>query len=624
MKKSLYLFLSVFCLLIVNLVKAQDQLPTPRNIRTTYENGTRSLDGSPGKNYWQNSADYNLDIHFFPSTRLLSGTVAIHYVNNSPDTLRQVWFKLNPNYYKKGVARNRSIDEADAGDGLLIDQFFVNGKAMDMARLHINGTNMILSGIVLPKNGTINFTIQYHYTLNKGSHNRTGEVEPNAAFVAYFFPRIAVYDDIDGWNKFAYDGGVEFYNDFCHFDAKITVPADFVVWATGDLQNGSDVLAPAVFQKLQQAEKHDDIIYVIDSADLQSGHVTKQDAPTNTWHFQANHVTDFVFATSNHYVWQSSSLVVDPATQRRTRVDAAFNPKHKDYFLVAGDARKTVEAMSYTFPAWPFPYNHETVFDGLDQMEYPMMVNDNPIEDRAESIELTDHEIFHTMFPFYMGINETKYAWMDEGWATIGEWLISPMIDSSLVDLYGVFPTALNAGKETDLPIMTLSNEQRAAYFTNSYPKPAMGYLYIRDYLGDALFTKALHHYIRNWNGKHPMPNDFFYSMNEGAGQNLNWFWKKWFFEVGVPDLAIKNVRKKGKKMEVSIENKTGLPLPVDLQIYYTDGSKEKIHFSIGVWKSGKQYFKLRFTPKSALKKLVLYDAHTPDSYPKDNTYSWE
>jgi hypothetical protein len=220
-------------------------------------------------------------------------------------------------------------------------------------------------------------------------------------------------------------------------------------------------------------------------------------------------------------MWYASSLVVDPSTQRRARVDAIFNPAHHDYFRVIDFARRTVELMSYTFPAWPYPYPHETVFDGLDQMEYPMMVNDNPLEDRADEIELTDHEIFHTMFPFYMGINETKYGWMDEGWATIGEWLLSTIIDSTIEpDDYGMDAYDYSANYDFDLPITTLSSQQNSdSYFLNSYVKPAMGYLYVKDMLGDELFKKALHYYIQQWHGKHPMPLDFFNCMNAGSGR---------------------------------------------------------------------------------------------------------
>jgi hypothetical protein len=609
----------LFCLSINSI--AQNTLPTPRNIQACYDKGTRSIIGAPGKNYWQNTANYDINVNFDPSTRLISGTVDIVYSNNSPDTLKRIWFKLYPNLYKKGSPRQSKVSAADLSDGVIIDSLLINKQTTGVSWFVIDGTNASGRQTVLPGE-KVHFRISYHYTLNKGSHNRTGEIEAGAAFIAYFFPRIAVYDDIDGWNTIPYTGTQEFYNDFCHFSVAITIPTNYVVWATGDLKNGNEVLSPEYYQRLQKAENSNELMYVIDSTDLKKGNITSG-KPYNTWHFDADDVVDFAFATSDHYLWQSSSIEVDRSTKRRTRVDAVFNARHRDYFHVAADARKTVEVMSYIFPAWPFPYPHITVFDGLDQMEYPMMVNDNPVEDRTESITLTDHEVFHTMFPFYMGTNETKYAWMDEGWATIGEWLVSPYIDSTIVDRYGVAPTAASAGNENDLPIMTPSTEQNRSYFTNAYPKPAMGYLYIKDYLGDALFTKALHHYIRQWKGKHPMPNDFFYSMNEGAGKNLNWFWKKWFFDGGIPDLAITSVKKTGNKVNVVVTAKGTKPLPVDLTVEYKDGTTQSIHRSIAVWEKGASNTTITFTAAKSIKRMVLGDPHTPDSYPKDNVYEF-
>lgn len=606
---------------ISSVAISQYLLPTPRNIQAAYDNGTRSVTGKPGKKYWQNTANYDLKIYYHPDTRLLTGVADITYINNSPDILNEIWFKFYPNIYKKGAARQQSVAAEDLTDGMIIDSLWINNTIVPSSVIRVNGTNGTLRNQSVASGQTIRFRMVYHYTLNKTSHIRTGEIEPGAAFIAYFFPRVAVYDDIDGWNTIPYTGTQEFYNDFCHFSAAVTVPSNYIVWATGDLKNGNEVLSSLYYQRLQQAEQNDAISWIIDTTDLKKGNVTNTSGKYNTWHFDADDVVDFAFAVSDHYVWQSSSIIVDPKTKRRTRVDAAFHPKHHDYFNVTGDARKTVEAMSYTFPAWPFPYPHITVFDGLDQMEYPMMVNDNPVEDRAESISLTDHEVFHTMFPFYMGINETKYAWMDEGWATIGEWLISPMIDSTIVDEYGVAPTAASAGNETDLPIITPSTEWSKAYFTNAYPKPAMGYLYIKDYLGDALFTKALHHYIRQWKGKHPMPNDFFYSMNEGSGKNLNWFWKKWFFENGVPDLSITSVKKTGNKVNVLITSKGSKPVPVDLIIEYKDGRTQKIHRSIAVWEKGNKVTTVTFVASGAVSHLRLFHPHTPDSDPKDNVY---
>ena len=616
----------LFMLTALTTIQAQDfdnvRLPIAKNLQATYNKGTRSPSGQIGKNYWQNHAAYTIKAHFEPTTRLIQGSEDIVYTNESPDTLKEILFKLYPNLYKKGAARASNIDAEDANEGMTIQSLSINDEVQDVEKLKIAATNMSVDIKPLAPKQTLHFKITYHYVLNKGSHNRTGQVEDGAYFIAYFFPRIAVYDDIDGWNRNPYIGSQEFYNDFCDFKGQITVPKDYVVWATGDLQNCADVLTSKYCERLAFAEKNDALTNIIDTTDVKTGGITTQNA-NNTWQFEAKNVTDFVFATSNHYIWQSSSLVVDPTTGRRTRVDAAFNPKHKDYFHVVGDARKTVEIMSYQFPKWPFPYNHETVFDGLDQMEYPMMVNDNPLEDRAESIELTDHEIFHTMFPFYMGINETKYAWMDEGWATIGEWLVSPLIDSTIVDEYGMKRYETSAGTEADLPIMTLTTHITGiTAFTNNYPKPALGYLYIKDMLGDAVFFKALHHYIQTWQGKHPMPYDFFNCMNVGAGKNLNWFWQRWFFDSGLPDMAIAAFTSKGKRKRITIEAKGTKPVPIDLTIHYTDGSTEKIHRTIEVWKNAPKTVVIDYKTKQTVKKITLGSTYTADSNKGDNV--WE
>ncbi|MBI1225969.1 MAG: peptidase [Bacteroidetes bacterium] len=610
--------LILFFLLANFFLAAQNGLPIPRNVQPAFDKGTRSPSGQPGKNYWQNFAAYDLNINFTPATRLVSGTVDIVYTNNSPDTLRKIHFKLYPNIYQKGAPRMTPFHPKDIGEGMSIEKITVNGEVQDAGRARAQGTEMDLPIQPLAPKSQARFSIDFSYKLNEGSHQRTGEIEAGAYFIAYFFPRIAVYDDVDGWNTNPYLGTQEFYNDFCDFKADITVPKGYVVWATGDLKNGNEVLSPVIYQRLTRAANRDDFVNIIDSTDLQMGNVTAP-YPTNTFRFEAKDVTDFVFATSNHYLWQSTSLVVDKSTGRRTRVDAVFNPKHQDYFRVLGDARKTVEYMSFRFPKWPFPYPHETVFDGLDQMEYPMMVNDNPVEDVAESIELTDHEIFHTMFPFYMGINETKYGWMDEGWATIGEWLISTMIDSTIVDEYGVERYEKSAGSELDLPIVTLSTQQSGMpFFTNSYPKPAMGYLFIKDMLGDELFTKALHHYIETWHGKHPLPNDFFNCMNAGAGRDMNWFWKAWFFENGVPDLAIGKVSSK----QITIENKGGKPVPIDLSVQFSDGTTTAIHRSIAVWEKGDKSVNIPLPIKKEVVKITLGSTYTPDVDKLDNL--WE
>lgn len=619
-RTCVYLYIAVVGILWAIPTKAQLQVEPI--FQQAYQKGTRDVNGAPGAKYWQNTANYDLKVNFDPVTRLLKGTVEITYFNNSPDTLKEIWFKLYPNLYQKGNKNKARIKEADQGDGVQITNVWQDNLQLGLAHLQIDGTNMHIAITALNPGKSIKFKMDYHYVLNKGSHMRTGQVDEGAHFIAYFFPRIAVYDDVDGWNKIPYSGSEEFYNDFGNFKAAITVPKNYSVWATGDLLNGADVFTKDVYKKFQLANKSDNVIDVIDSVALAQNKVTV--AKTfNTFKFEAQNVVDFAFATSNHYLWKSTSLEVDPTNHSRTRVDAVFNQAHKDYYEVIDFAKKTVYYMSYVFPKWPFPYAHETIFDGLDQMEYPMMVNDNPVDKREDAITLTDHEIFHTMFPFYMGINETKYGWMDEGWATIGEWLISPMIDPTIIDEYGVGATGTSSGGKDDSPIVTLTTELKGSgSFTNSYPKPGMGYLFIKDYLGDELFTKALHHYITLWNGKHPMPYDFFYSMNAGAGKNMDWFWKRWFFEGGVTDMAIKSVAPAANgHYQIVIENKSNKPLPIDLTITFADGSTTKQHYTIAVWETENKTFTAVVPTKQKIAKVVMGSAHVPDKNKSDNTF---
>ena len=616
-----YIFITL-CTITVKAL-AQNTLPVPVNLQATYTKGSRTVNGAPGKNYWQNRADYLIKVNFDPKTRQLNGTVAIDYTNNSPDTLQEVVFKLYPNLYKKGAVRNMVIDDADVTDGVQVEQLSINGEARDSKERTIEGTNLRVKIPALLHGQHIHFDLGYKYTLNKGSHIRTGQVDTGAFFIAYFFPRVAVYDDIDGWNRHQYRGTEEFYNDFCHFKAEVTVPGNYQVWGTGNLTNVDEVYTPAYAKMINEVVLSDKITNIITESDLKQGNITHHN-PTNTWKLEADSVTDMALAISNHYLWKSTSLVVDGKTGRRSRVDVVFNPDHKSYYDVINYARKTVESMSYQFPKWPYPFPHETVFDGLDQMEYPMMVNDAPYEKPEDDIELTDHEIFHSMFPFYMGINETKYGWMDEGWATIGEWQISHTIDPKITDLFAIDTYENNAGKEDDVPITTLTTQLSSAssYQNNCYSKPALGYLYVKDLLGDDLFYKGLHYYITQWHGKHPMPYDFFNCMNTGSGVNLNWFWKSWFFERGYPDLAITRVNVIQKnQFTVQVTNMGTKPVPVDVIVHYRDGSTQLIHESIAAWKNGNKTYTVNFTAKKRVQKITLGTGYDPDVNKADNVW---
>lgn len=626
--KPFFYFLVLISFFSISSVQSQ-QLFTTTNIQTAYQNKTRTDSGKPGKNYWQNRANYQIQVNFDPATQLLQGSEIIHYENNSPDTLKQIIIRLYPDLYKKGVARLSDIAEKYLGNGVQIESLRIGNENItsfsDSEKAYRAGTLLYLTPAqeIIPHSET-KFEISWHYKVNTGSPVRTGMVDSTSYFIAYFFPRIAVYDDVDGWDTWSYNGVQEFYNDFGNFDVSVSVPKGFVVWATGDRQNAADNFDKNILDKINNASISTGIIHVIDSTDYLQKDIFKKDASA-TWEFSAKNVTDFAFALSDHYLWDASSVLVDSSTGRRTVAEAVYNKIHKDYFDVANQAHQTVYLTSHYYPKYPFPFNHITVFDGTDQMEYPMMANDNPTDTRKDAVQLTTHEIFHSYFPFFMGTNETQYAWMDEGWASIGESVISPKMGEPEDD--GIFSKTRYvqiSGTDRSVPLITNSKEYSGtAYLANSYGKGGLCYYVLQDLLGDSLYFKALHQYMSDWNGKHPTPYDFFYSINNGSGQNLDWFWKRWFFGWEYPDLSIKNVEKDGSKTKVIIENRGGLPLPIYLIVISKDGEKTIQKYTAKVWENGdKEKSVVVPTSYPDISEIKLGNEFISDKYMKNNT--WE
>ena len=592
------------------------------------KNETRSPTGKPGLSYWQNRGDYNIKVNFDPETNLFSGTETITYYNNSPDSLHEMIIRLYPDLYKKGVARLSEIEEKDLNEGVTIDSFRIGNEVIsdfsNPRKAHHKGTNLIVrpNADILPKSKT-ELHVSWHYTVNTGSPVRTGMVDKNSYFIAYFFPRISVFDDIDGWDTWSYNGTQEFYNDFGNFNVEINVPKNFVVWATGDRLNPSENFSAPILKKIKIASTSNAIIHVIDSSDYPNL-VLFSNTNNGTWKFSASDVTDFAFVISNHYLWDASSVLVDSATGRRSVAEAVYNKIHKDYFDVANQAHQSVYYMSHFYPKYPFPFNHETIFDGTDQMEYPMMVNDNPTETHKDAVQLTSHEIFHSYFPFYMGINETQYAWMDEGWATIGESVISPLMGEPEDE--GIFSKIRYeqiSGTNKEVPLITNTKiYSDADYFANSYGKGGICYYVLQNLLGDSIYFKSLHQYINDWHGKHPVPYDFFYSFNNASGKNLNWFWDKWFFGWSYPDLAIKKIEKDDLGTKITIENKGGLPLPVYLTIFLK-GDTSVLKYSAEVWQDGKKEFTFPVKlPVTEILKIELGSELIPDKYKADNVWA--
>ncbi|HSC59306.1 MAG TPA: M1 family metallopeptidase [Gemmatimonadales bacterium] len=586
-------FVAALAILAAPALSAQG-LYMPRAIKRTYVNGTRAFDGNPGPKYWQDHGRYDITISMMPPARQVSGSEQITYTNASPDTLRVLVIKLFPNSHRPGAPRDGGTSEEGITSGVRVTSFAVDGQPQ---LWDANPRYFTSQPVRLPKplapGASVQLAFQWAYDLPK-QPSRQGVIDPTTFYVAYFYPRVAVYDDYNGWDTMDH-AGHEFYSDFNDYDVTVKVPANYVVWGTGTLTNAADLLQPAALQRFQASFTSDTTIHVATGAEIRAGKVTTRGA-VNSWHFTASDVPDMAFGVSDHYDWDAASVQVDDAAHRRASVQAAYNDTAADFHQMVRFAAHSLDFLSHQWPGVPYPYEKMTAFQGGAGMEYPMMANDESYPDPAFAQFVVAHEIAHTYMPFYMGINETRYAFMDEGWATTFEYLINTLdmgadTATTLFQRFRVDNWAHNPSPLQDLPVITPADALTGqAYGINAYGKPSLAYLAMKDMLGDALFRQCLHAYMARWHGKHPTPWDFFYTFDDVAKRPLDWFWTDWFFSNGYIDLAVKNVAKAKGGYAVTVENIGGMDAPFDLVVTLTDGKVVRQHATAAVWsRDGRQ-----------------------------------
>lgn len=598
----------------------------PRAVRRAYVKGTRSQDGKPGANYWQNRGRYNIAITALPPSRTISGNEEITYYNNSPDTLRNPVIRLFLNIHKPGAPRAGGAPAAYLTPGVTIDSLAVNGESTRWPGTvnTFTGQRLPLAKPLLPHD-SVRLAFKWHYEISLAA-GREGMLDSTTYYIAYFYPRVSVYDDYNGWDTMVFTDAQEFYSDFNDYDVAVTVPANFVVWGTGTLVNDSEVLQPPALDRLNRSFTSDQTINVATKADLQSKSVTK--LSTNTWRFHAVNVPDMTFNLSDHYNWDAASVVVDDATHRRASVQAAYNDTAADFHYMVQFGRHSLDWFSHNLPGVPYPYEKSTIVQGSADMEYPMMVNDGTNADTVFSRFVVEHEIAHTYFPFYMGINESRYPMMDEGWATALEYFIGTVdlgkqrADRSF-EAFRVRSWATITSPLEDLPIITPADGLTGgAWGDNAYGKAALGYIALKDLLGDATFGTALRAFMDRWHGKHPIPWDFFYTINDVTGRNLNWFWNAWYFSNGYIDLGISGVTKSSGGYSVAIDNIGGMPVPVDLEAHYADGTTDVIHETPAMWEANLRRATISVPTKKSLNGLVLNTGIWLDADSTNNKWS--
>ncbi|MDX2250615.1 MAG: M1 family metallopeptidase [Bacteroidia bacterium] len=601
----------------------------PAELQRAYEAGTRSRDGNPGPNYWINRASYRIKANFDPTSGKLTGSEKITYHNQSPSILNQLVIRLYPDLLKKGGIRNMQFSPDMINDGVILHRLTINEQEVNLSKeeentyswrsnhLSRNGTNLFVPLVKALNSGeAITLEIDWEVTFPREFDIRMGAFGDRTWFVAYWFPQISVYDDIDGWDRLNYTPSQEMYNDFHDFEVEITVPGQTLVWATGELQNAESVLMPPFVEKLKTASISNEVVHIVTEADISSGKITP-DSPQLTWKFKAEHVPDFAFAVSDSLIWDATSLEAEK--NRRVNIHAVYDPQSSYYEECAAIAQLSVRDMQENVPGIAFPYPQVTVFQadkGGGGMEFPMLCNDGRVHSRADLIDLTYHEIAHTWFPFYTGINERKYSWMDEGWATNlpNDLVFKEESENGDPMSYNVLGYLRTAGTENDLPLIIPTNWLSGwNYLVNTYYKPSCVYHILRDMLGEEVYKKCLKTYIERWEGKHPVPWDFFNTFNEVSGKNLNWFWQAWFFDHGVPDLGLKKVEMKGKQVRITVEKIGKMPIPVHLTILFEDGTSQEFHATAEVWANGEQETVLQIKPEKNIQEITLGHEAFPD-----------
>jgi Peptidase family M1 domain len=587
---------------------ADTSLFAPLNLPTA--NVYRSGDGSPGPKYWQQRADYDLHGTLDTATKTLRGEMTLRYTNNSPDTLRFVWFQVEQNAFQSG-SLNSYVFPPDSRFGArnfeggdVIDHFnqVTGGAAKAGAKgpgvplkMRVEGTVMKVDlATPLPPGQTTTFDAAWHFAIPEHGADRMGR-DGSLFELAQWYPRVCVFDDIRGWNTEPYLGQGEFYLEYGDFNLSVTVPAGFVVAATGTLQNASEVLTPTEITRLAQASKSDTPIHVITQDELKSGAARPKKAGMVTWRFAAHNVRDAVWAASPDYMWDASSWQGHMAY-------AYYRPSAIEPWKDGADmARMSIQEYSERWFQYPYP-QISAVEGPISGMEYPMLAMEDRNPDKYSLYNVVTHEIGHQWYPMIVGSNERMHMWQDEGFNTFinyfsearrypekGSYEQRVANDRRVVEAY--------MQHNVDIPLEVQPDRIEPQLLgENAYVKTAVGLAQLRDeILGPAAFDEAFREYTRRWAFKHPSPADFYRTMENVSGKRLDWFFREWFLENPHFDVSIDTVAQKQvgdvDSVVVRYRNHARGVLPVRVRFSFSDGSTQDYDYPAEVWSTDEMIY---------------------------------
>jgi hypothetical protein len=587
-------------------------------------NGTRSEDGRPGASYWMNQTDYTIHASLSPSTKMLRGTEEVVYTNNSPDDLRTVVVHLHQNLHKEGVVRNRA-QKLTGGINLSFvafngDELLERSSSRDIG-YRINGTRMYVTLPTPIKPGaSAKFAFSWTFEVPEAGAPRIGQ-DGEIFFVGYWFPQMAVYDDVSGWKADAYMGNGEFYADFGSYTVSLTVPEQFVIGATGNLINAEEVLSAQTLSRLQRAKTTDDIVRVVTADDR--GKATKS-SPTGTltWKFKADKVRDFAFGTSDKYLWDATRAKVEGSYKD---IFAFYRPEMAVWARSAEFARFTIEYLSKML--LPYPYPHMTTAEGVigGGMEFPMITHIGGGRNDQGLFGVTFHEIGHMWFPMIVAQDEKEFTWMDEGLTSYNTSEGSAEFwsqDSWAPERQGYYRIA---GTGDEVEPMRHGDQyplDGGARGLASYNKPAVALNALRGIVGQERFSKAYKEYANRWAFKHPQPYDLFNTFNDVLGKDYDWFWTTMFFTTWTLDQAIAKVEETNTSITVTVEDLGLSPFPSPVTVTYANGETVTASVPVSEWLSGKRSATLKFKAGAITRVEIDKGQFLPDVDRKNNV--WE
>jgi hypothetical protein len=603
-------------------------------------NDYRSASGEAGPKYWQNRADYKINCTLDTTKHGINGDVELTYTNNSPDNLKFIWLQLDQNIYKKDSRGSATTTEAGGrwanakfteGYNIASVAIVADGKKYT-PKYTVTDTRMQvwLEDALKSSGGQVRIAITFSFEVPEYGTDRMGRLSTKNGWVyeiAQWFPRVCVYDDIQGWNTMPYLGAGEFYLEYGDIEFNVTAPSNLIIVGSGELQNPSDCFTPDQLKRYNEAKESDKTVVIKNEKDI----TDKKTKPTNenaTWKFKIARTRDVAWAASKAFILDAARINL-PSGKKALAMSAYPVESTKD--RRGNDWRRSTEMVKgaiehYSNKWYEYPYAAATNVAGVvGGMEYPGIVFCSYSATGSGLWGVTDHEFGHIWFPMIVGSNERKYAWMDEGFNTfINALSTAAFKKGEFVDAFdmskpgGEFPTKYNFDPNGDglfnVPdVVQQNNLGSAAYF-----KPAMMLHVLRNtVLGPERFDIAFREYINRWAFKHPTPWDFFHTIENVSGEDLGWFWRSWVLNTWKLDQAVKTVVYINEKPEngaaITIENLEKMPMPVTVLVKETNGREHRINLPVEIWQRGSEWT-FGVPTSSEIKEVVLDpDKKLPD-----------